>query len=166
MQEQKIAVFPGPFDPLTNGHCDIIARALPLFDKIIIAIGRNSEKNCMFSLEERMDFVRRTYADQPKIEVTNYEGMTVDFCRSIGVKFMLRGLRNPSDFEFEKAIAQTNRRLCPDIETVFLLTSSGYSFISSSIVREILTYNGDVSKVAPAAVSEYWQKKKHEKTAK
>ena len=120
MQEQKIAVFPGSFDPLTNGHCDIIARALPLFDKIIIAIGRNSEKNCMFSLEERMDFVRRTYADQPKIEVTNYEGMTVDFCRSIGVKFMLRGLRNPSDFEFEKAIAQTNRRLCPDIETVFL----------------------------------------------
>lgn len=92
MQEQKIAVFPGSFDPLTNGHCDIIARALPLFDKIIIAIGRNSEKNCMFSLEERMDFVRRTYADQPKIEVTNYEGMTVDFCRSIGVKFMLRGL--------------------------------------------------------------------------
>ena len=94
MQEQKIAVFPGSFDPLTNGHCDIIARALPLFDKIIIAIGRNSEKNCMFSLEERMDFVRRTYADQPKIEVTNYEGMTVDFCRSIGVKFMLRGLCN------------------------------------------------------------------------
>ena len=92
----------------------------------------------MFSLEERMDFVRRTFADEPKIEVTSYEGMTIEFCRSIGVKFMLRGLRNPSDFEFEKAIAQTNRRLCPDIETVFLLTSSGYSFISSSIVREIL----------------------------
>ena len=155
MQEQKIAVFPGSFDPLTNGHCDIIARALPLFDKIIIAIGRNSEKNCMFSLEERMDFVRRTYADQPKIEVTNYEGMTVDFCRSIGVKFMLRGLRNPSDFEFEKAIAQTNRRLCPDIETVFLLTSSGYSFISSSIVREILTYNGSVCDAVWSASAGY-----------
>ena len=160
MSQPKIAVFPGSFDPLTNGHCDIIARALPLFDKIIIAIGRNNDKNYMFSLEERMDFVRRTYADQPKIEVTSYQGMTVDYCRSIGVKFMLRGLRNPSDFEFEKAIAQTNRRLSPDVETVFLLTSSGYSFISSSIVREILTYDGDVSKVAPEAVSRYWAQKR------
>ena len=113
----------------------------------------------MFSLEERMDFVRRTFADEPKIEVTSYEGMTIEFCRSIGVKFMLRGLRNPSDFEFEKAIAQTNRRLCPDIETVFLLTSSGYSFISSSIVREILTYHADVSKVVPSVVSDYWKEK-------
>ena len=161
--QERIAVFPGSFDPLTNGHCDIIARALPLFDKIIIANGRNSDKNNKFSLEERMDFVRKTYADEPKIEVTSYQGMTTDFCRSVGVKFMLRGLRNPSDFEFEKAIAQTNRRLCPDIETVFLLTSSGYSFISSSIVREILTYNGDVSKVAPPAVSEYWKEKNKEK---
>lgn len=155
----RIAVFPGSFDPITNGHCDIIARALPLFDKIIIAIGRNSDKRYMFSLEERKEFIRSTYAHEPKIEVMDYEGMTVDFCRSVGATFMLRGLRNPADFEFEKAIAQTNRRLSPDVETVFLLTSSGYSFISSSIVREILSYKGDVSELTPSAVHSYIEKK-------
>lgn len=157
----KTAVFPGSFDPITNGHCDIIARALPLFDKIIIAIGRNSDKRYMFSLEERISFVKETYKDEPKIEVTYYDGMTVDFCQSLGASFMLRGLRNPSDFEFEKAIAQTNRRLCPNIETVFLLTSSGYSFISSSIVREILTYDGDISKLTPEVVRNYVKEKKN-----
>ena len=155
----RIAVFPGSFDPITNGHCDIIARALPLFDKIIIAIGRNSDKRYMFSLEERKEFIRSTYAHEPKIEVMDYEGMTVDFCRSVGATFMLRGLRNPADFEFEKAIAQTNRRLSSDVETVFLLTSSGYSFISSSIVREILSYKGDVSELTPSAVHSYIEKK-------
>ena len=155
----RVAVFPGSFDPITNGHCDIIARALPLFDKIIIAIGRNSDKRYMFSLEERKEFIRSTYAHEPKIEVMDYEGMTVDFCRSVGATFMLRGLRNPADFEFEKAIAQTNRRLSPDVETVFLLTSSGYSFISSSIVREILSYKGDVSELTPSAVHSYIEKK-------
>ena len=154
-KQMKTAVFPGSFDPLTNGHCDIIARALPLFDRIIMAVGRNSDKKYMFSLQQRIGFIKETYRDEPKIEVTSYDGMTVDYCRSVGEQFMLRGLRNPSDFEFEKAIAQTNRRLCPDIETVFLLTSSGYSFISSSIVREILLYNGDVDKLAPPAVSRY-----------
>ena len=155
----RVAVFPGSFDPITNGHCDIIARALPLFDKIIIAIGRNSDKRYMFSLEERKEVIRSTYADEPKREVMDYEGMTVDFCRSVGATFMLRGLRNPADFEFEKAIAQTNRRLAPDVETVFLLTSSGYSFISSSIVREIVSYGGDVSELTPRAVHSYIEKK-------
>lgn len=155
----RVAVFPGSFDPITNGHCDIIARALPLFDKIIIAIGRNSDKRYMFSLEERKDFIRSTYVDEPKIEVMDYEGMTVDFCRRVGATFMLRGLRNPADFEFEKAIAQTNRRLAPEVETVFLLTSSGYSFISSSIVREIVSYGGDVSELTPRAVHSYIEKK-------
>ncbi len=155
----RVAVFPGSFDPITNGHCDIIARALPLCDKIIIAIGRNSDKRYMFSLEERKEFIRSTYADEPKIEVMDYEGMTVDFCRSVGATFMLRGLRNPADFEFEKAIAQTNRRLAPEVETVFLLTSSGYSFISSSIVREIVSYGGDVSELTPRAVHSYIEKK-------
>lgn len=150
----KIAVFPGSFDPITLGHYDIIERAYSLFDKIVIAIGHNNQKKYMFSLEQRMNFIRKTFAHFEKIEVDSFEGLTVDYCRSKKVKFILRGLRNPADFEFEKAIAQTNRTLTHDdkIETIFLLTSSGKSFISSSIVREIMSYGGEYELLVPPAV--------------
>lgn len=150
----RIAVFPGSFDPITLGHFDIVERASPLFDKIIIAIGRNSQKNYMFSLEQRKEFIRQTFKDFPNIEVDEFEGLTVDYCKSKNVNFILRGLRNPADFEFEKAIAQTNRALTRDnvIETIFLLTSSGKSFISSSIVREIIAFGGNYEIMVPDAV--------------
>ena len=150
----RIAVFPGSFDPITLGHFDIVERAYPLFDKIIIAIGQNSQKKYMFSLEQRMDFIKRTFKDFPNIEVEHFEGLTIDYCRSKNVNFILRGLRNPADFEFEKAIAQTNRELTQEnkVETIFLLTSAGKSFISSSIVREIITFNGNYELLVPEAV--------------
>jgi pantetheine-phosphate adenylyltransferase len=148
----KRAVFPGSFDPLTLGHVDIIKRASPLFKEIIIAIGTNSSKKYMFTLEERIEFIRETFADNPKIKVTSYKGLTIDFCKNNNIDFILRGLRNPADFEFEKAIAHTNRKLAR-IETVFLLTSANTSYISSSIVRDILRHNGDVSLLVPNAVS-------------
>ena len=147
------AVFPGSFDPLTLGHKDIIDRALPLFDEIIIAIGTNSSKKYMFDLEKRKDFIRKTYADEPKIKVDTYKGLTIDYCKEIDSDFILRGLRNPADFEFEKAIAHTNRKMS-QIETVFLLTSADTSYISSSIVRDILQNKGDVSLFVPKKVSE------------
>jgi len=147
----KRAIFPGSFDPITLGHCDIINRGIPLFDEIIIAIGENSAKTYMFSLEERKSFIEKTFEGHSKIKVMTYSGLTTDFCKEINADFILRGLRNPADFEFEKAIAHTNRNI-GDIETVFLLTSAETSFISSSIVREIIHYDGDYKKMVPPAV--------------
>ena len=145
------AVFPGSFDPITNGHYDIINRALPLFDEIIIAIGVNADKKYMFSLDERKKFIEDTFKDEPKIIVETYQGLTTEFCEEKDAQFILRGLRNPADFEFEKAIAHTNRFLTK-IETVFLLTAASTSFISSSIVRDVLRNNGDYTKLVPAPV--------------
>ena len=147
----KRALFPGSFDPLTLGHYDIIKRGVTLFDEIIVAIGINADKKYMFSLEQRKKFIEDTFADEPKITVVTYQGMTVAFCKEIGVEFILRGLRNPADFEFEKAIAHTNRDLAP-IETVFLLTSAQTSYISSSIVRDVIRNNGDYTKLVPKSV--------------
>jgi len=147
----KIAVFPGSFDPITNGHVDIITRAMPLFDQIIIAIGTNADKKYMFDLEQRMKFIAETFKDEPKILVENYQGLTIDYCKEKKAGFLLRGLRNPADFEFEKAIAHANR-LVSGIETVFLLTSADTSFISSSIVRDFIRNNGDYSLLVPPAV--------------
>ncbi len=147
------AVFPGSFDPLTLGHKDIIDRGLPLFDEIIIAIGTNSSKKYMFDLEQRKEFIRRTYQNEPKIKIDTYQGLTIDYCKEVDSDFILRGLRNPADFEFEKAIAHTNRKMS-QIETVFLLTSADTSYISSSIVRDILQNKGDVSLFVPKEVSE------------
>ena len=146
------AVFPGSFDPITLGHVDIISRALPLFDEIVIAIGVNAKKNYMFSVEQRIKFIQNAFFAEDKISVKMYKGLTVDYCKEIGADFILRGLRNPADFEFEKAIAQTNRKLS-GIETIFLLTSAETSFISSSIVRDIMRNNGDASSLIPASVS-------------
>jgi len=145
------AVFPGSFDPITLGHYDIIERGLTLFDEIILAIGVNAEKKYMFSLEERKQFIEEAFKDEPKIKVMTYQGLTVDFCKRQQANFILRGLRNPADFEFEKAIAHTNRKLT-EIETVFLLTSSGKSYISSSIVRDVIRNQGDYTGLVPSTV--------------
>lgn len=147
----KRAIFPGSFDPITNGHVDIIERSLPLFDEIIIAIGINAKKKYMFSLEERKKFIEQTFQMQDKIKVMTYEGLTVSFCKKVEADFIIRGLRNPADFEFEKTITQVNRRLS-DIETVFLLTSPENAFISSSIVREVIHFEGDYRSMVPEAV--------------
>ena len=148
---EKIAVFPGSFDPITLGHYDIIKRGIPLFDKIIVAIGVNADKKYMFSLEERKRFIEASFADEPSISVVTYEGLTIDLCKKMKAKFILRGLRNPADFEFEKAIAHTNRKLSK-IETVFLLTAANTSYISSSIVRDVLRNGGEYELLVPPAV--------------
>ncbi len=145
------AVFPGSFDPFTLGHKDIIDRALPLFDALIIAIGVNVDKKYMFDTEARIQMIEAVYQNEPKIKVVAYSGLTVDFCHAHQLHFILRGLRNPADFEFEKAIAQTNRKL-GGIETVFLLTGPETSFISSSIVRDIFRNGGDISKLVPTEI--------------
>jgi len=145
------ALFPGSFDPLTLGHYDIIKRGVEFFDEIVVAIGINAEKKYMFSLEERKQFIEEAFADEPKVVVKTYHGMTIDFCKEIKAKFILRGLRNPADFEFEKAIAHTNRKLSK-IETVFLLTAASTSFISSSIVRDVIRHHGDYKMLVPSSV--------------
>lgn len=147
----KRAIFSGSFDPLTLGHFDIIQRGITLFDELIIAIGINAEKQYMFTLDERMGFIKEAFADNANIKVMTYEGLTVDFCKKVDADFILRGLRNPGDFEFEKAIAHTNHKLS-EIETVFLLTSSGKSYISSSIVRDVIRNGGDYSGLVPHTV--------------
>jgi pantetheine-phosphate adenylyltransferase len=148
---EKIAVFPGSFDPITLGHYDIIKRGIGLFDKIIVAIGVNAEKKYMFPLDERRQFIEESFRNDPKVEVVTYEGLTIDLCKKVGAQFILRGLRNPADFEFEKAIAHTNRELS-QIETVFLLTAARTSYISSSIVRDVLRNGGDYTILVPDAV--------------
>lgn len=145
------AIFPGSFDPITLGHYDIIKRALPLFDEIVVAIGINAEKKYMFSLEDRKKFIEDSFKDEPKVSVVTYEGLTIDLCHKLDAKFILRGLRNPADFEFEKAIAHTNRQLS-DIETVFLLTAIDTSHISSSIVRDVIRNGGDYTILVPESV--------------
>ncbi|WP_418263294.1 pantetheine-phosphate adenylyltransferase [Flavobacterium faecale] len=145
------AIFPGSFDPITLGHEDIIKRAIPLFDQIVIAIGVNAEKKYMFTLEERKRFIEETFKNEPKVSVITYQGLTIELCQKINADFILRGLRNPADFEFEKAIAHTNRELSK-IETVFLLTAASTSYISSSIVRDVIRNNGEYQKLVPKAV--------------
>jgi pantetheine-phosphate adenylyltransferase len=145
------AIFPGSFDPITLGHEDIIRRGIPLFDEIVIAIGVNAEKKYMFSLEDRKQFIEETFKNEPKVSIVVYEGLTIDLCKRINANFILRGLRNPADFEFEKAIAHTNRRMSK-IETVFLLTAAKTSFISSSIVRDVIRNNGQYELLVPESV--------------
>ena len=148
----KRAIFPGSFDPITLGHYDIIKRGVKLFDEVVVAIGINADKNYMFSLEERKAFIEDAFKDEPKVSVVTYEGLTIEFCKKIDAQFILRGLRNPADFEFEKAIAHTNRKLSK-IETVFLLTAAKTSFISSSIVRDVIRNNGDYTVLVPDSVN-------------
>ena len=145
------AIFPGSFDPITNGHYDIIKRGISLFDEVIVAIGVNAEKKYMFALEDRKRFIEEAFKNEPKVRVITYTGLTIDLCKKEKADFILRGLRNPADFEFEKAIAHTNR-VMSKIETVFLLTAARTSFISSSIVRDVLRNGGDISQLVPESV--------------
>lgn len=147
----KIALFPGSFDPVTKAHVDIVERSLGLFDKIYIGIGANSTKQGFLSIAKREELLRAVFDYEPKIHIIAYEGLTIDFCRSINASHMIRGIRTVSDFEYEKAIAQMNHALAPDIESIFIVSKPGYSSISSTIVREILKYNGDVSQFIPKA---------------
>jgi pantetheine-phosphate adenylyltransferase len=147
---ERIAVFPGSFDPITRGHESVIKRALPLFDKIVVAIGVNSEKkSAYFPLEKRLEWIRFVFKNDPKVEVITFDGLTVDLCRQQKSKYILRGLRTSADFEFERAIAQTNRFLDKGIETVFILTTPEHTPINSTIVREVHKYGGDVSMLVP-----------------
>lgn len=146
---EKIAIFPGSFDPFTIGHKSIITRALPLFDKIIIGIGHNINKEYYFPLEKRVQWIKNVFEDNPKIEVQNYRGLTVDFCRHVKAKYILRGLRTSADFEYERAVGQINKDMYPEIETVFLLTMPEHTAINSTIVRDIIRYGGDASHFLP-----------------
>lgn len=151
---QKIAVFAGSFDPITLGHVDIIQRAIPLFDKIIVAIGQNSRKKYFFSLEKRQLFIDTLFKAEPKVVVDTYEGLTVDYCKRMKANYLLRGIRSGIDFEYEKTIAQLNKSMNPTTETILLVSDPQYSYVSSTIVREILLNKGDVSKFLPSAVVE------------
>lgn len=148
--KQKIGVFPGSFDPITKGHESVINKALELFDKIYIAIGENPNKTYLFSLEQRTKWLKETF-NNPKIEVVNYQGLTVDFCKKVNASFIIRGIRNSADFEFEKSIADVNAKLS-DIETVFFMASAEYASISSSIVREVYKNGGVIDMLVPKSV--------------
>lgn len=150
---EKIAVFPGSFDPITIGHVDLIKRALPLFDQMIIAIGSNSQKKSLFSLEQRMEWLRLVFRDEPKIRVDHYEGLTAHYCEKIGAHYMVRGLRYASDFDYEKTISQLNHIVGHGLETIFLISRPAYSHISSTIVREIIIGKGDASPFLPEEVA-------------
>ena len=150
---QRICLFPGTFDPLTLGHVDIINRSLNLFDKIVVGIGMNASKAPMFSGEQRLLWIREIYKDEPKVEGALYEGLTVNFCKQIGARFILRGIRYVSDFEYEKTIADANRTLDANIETVFLTGEPKYTSVASTIVRDILRNGGDASHFLPEVVT-------------
>jgi pantetheine-phosphate adenylyltransferase len=149
----RICLFPGTFDPITKGHQDIIDRALPLFDKIYIGIGRNSAKKPMFNEEQRLKWINATYANNPKVEAIVYEGLTVDCCKTVNAQFILRGIRYVSDFEYEKAIADMNRSLEHSIETIFLTCSPEYTSIASTLIRDVYKNGGNVKSFVPAAVA-------------
>jgi len=148
----KIAVFPGSFDPITLGHENIIKRGLSFFDKIIIGLGENSDKKCMFSLESRIKFVSKTFNDSDKIEIKPYKGLTVNFCKKNNAKYILRGIRNSEDYEYEKIIAFTNMKMS-GIETIFLLSDPEYSYLSSTTVRELINNNGNYKLFLPSGIS-------------
>jgi len=148
----KIAIFPGSFDPITNGHLDIVKRALPLFDKIIMAIGVNSVKKTLFDLDQRMEWLNQVFKDYDKIDVGTFEGLTAHYCEKIGAKYLIRGLRNGSDFDYEKTISQLNNIIGDDLETVFFISRPNLSHISSTIVREIIKGKGDASPFLPQEI--------------
>ncbi|MEE0910028.1 MAG: pantetheine-phosphate adenylyltransferase [Bacteroidales bacterium] len=151
--EKKIALFPGSFDPITKGHKSIVERALPMFDKIVVAVGTNTAKNSVFPLEKRIEWIEKTFAQYDNVEVVTFNSLTVDFCREIGAKYILRGLRNSTDFQYERNIARINQELAEEIETIFLMTKPDDAAISSSLVREILSFGRDVSQFIPEEIT-------------
>lgn len=150
--QKKIAVFPGSFDPITLGHESIVLRIMPLFDEIIVAIGNNNEKNYTFPLEKRLRWIKDVFADYPKVKVDSYSGLTAEYCKKVGAKYLVRGLRGGADFEYENTIGQANRRIYEDLETVFLLTEPEYMCISSTVVRDVARNGGDLSKFIPTKI--------------
>lgn len=149
---KKSALFPGSFDPITKGHESIVKRAIPLFDEIVIAIGENSDKKGFFSIEQRLKWIEQVFKDCPTVKVQKYEGLTVEYCKKINARYILRGLRTSADFEFERSIGQMNKKMYHDIETVFLLTTPEFSALNSSIVRDIIRHGGDVKQFVPDAI--------------
>ncbi len=154
----KIALFPGSFDPITKGHYDIIQRISPLFDKIVVGIGTNSSKKYLFSIEQRMNWIKKTFKENPKIEVKSYSGLTIDFCKEINAKHIIRGLRNVADYNFESSIAQMNFDMENSIETIFLQTTPTLSAINSTIVRDIIRNNGNAAQFVPENIKSDFEK--------
>lgn len=150
---KRSALFPGTYDPFTLGHYDLVVRALKMFDHVVIAVGDNLQKNTRFTLEERLEYIRACFAEDSRVEVVSYQGLTAQYCRKRKIQFILRGVRNSIDFAYESTIAQANARLWKDLESVFIVTRPEYAFISSSVVREILFHGGDVSAFLPPHVS-------------
>lgn len=149
---KRIAIFPGSFDPITKGHESVVLRALPLFDEIIVAIGENTSKKEFFSLEQRLVWIRKTFENNPKVKVESFSSLLVDYCKEKGAKYVVRGLRNSIDFQYERNIALINQELYSDLETIFMLTKPEDTAISSSFVREILSFGGDVTKFIPSSI--------------
>lgn len=150
---EKVAVFPGTFDPFTVGHEALVKRALKIFDKVVVAVGKNLSKSTLFTIDQRLEMVKDVFANYDNVEVVGYEGLTVDFCESIGAKFLLRGLRTSADFEYERAIGQVNKAMKPEIESVFMLTAPEHTPVNSTIVRDIIVNKGDASKFLPKAIN-------------
>jgi pantetheine-phosphate adenylyltransferase len=155
----RIAVYPGTFDPVTNGHLDVMMRALSLSDKLIIGVADRSEKNPLFTAQERAELIRESLKNEPRVEVTTFSGLLIEFARAKDAAFIIRGLRAVSDFDYELQLALANRKLAPQIETVFLMPAESYIFISSSIVKEIARFGGDVSELCPGSVEEALKQK-------
>lgn len=153
MEHKRIAIFPGSFDPFTVGHESVVRRAMPLFDKIIIAIGFNINKSGFFALDKRIGWIKDVFEGEDKIEVTSYSKLTIDFCKEVNAQYILRGLRTSADFEYERAIGQTNRALESEVETVFMLTEAHHTFINSTTVRDIIRYGGDASAFLPKKIT-------------
>ena len=149
----KTAVFPGSFDPFTVGHEALVRRALMLFDRVIIAVGENAEKKNLFSIENRMKMISKVFDGESRVIVTRFRGLTVDFCRKNGASYILRGLRTAADFEYERAMGQMNRKMAPEIDTVFLLTSTEHTPVNSTIVRDIIVNGGDASIFVPSVIT-------------
>jgi pantetheine-phosphate adenylyltransferase len=149
---KRIAVFPGSFDPITKGHENVVRRAATMFDEIIVAIGHNTTKQSMFDLEKRKHWVTETFADLDHVRTAVYQGLTIDFCKQEGARFLLRGLRNSGDFEYERTIAHMNKALWSELETILIFTDTAYVSVHSTVIREIIKNNGDVSGFVPSAV--------------
>jgi len=159
MKKKRIAVYPGSFDPVTNGHCDVIKRAIRLFDRVIVAVIENPAKKPLFSVDERMDMLRAVTKGLPGVMISHFDGLLVDYMKKKEANIIIRGLRAMSDFEYEFQMALTNRKLAPDIETVFLMPGEAYTYLTSSIVKEVVSLNGKVKGLVPRKIEVYLRRK-------